>query len=262
MEEYKRLQEISRMIHPQLFQNDIHETLTKKYHQIKTYDAIAALEKHEWFVTDVHTVNARNKEKLNYCKHIVRMRNPKQPILDNELTPEIVIINSHDGTTAFKMLCGLFRMICSNGLMIGDSLIPELSIRHDSKQVEYIDEFIEENRKNLELVSKKKKALENRVMNEKEKMLFYNKSFEIMWPKFNIEFDPKKLGKSRRIEDNKDDLWHVYNTVQENLIKGGIKYHSTNGKKTRSMTTKELKSPDKLVKVNKELWDLAMEMES
>ncbi|MFW6225652.1 MAG: DUF932 domain-containing protein, partial [bacterium] len=261
MKEYQRLQQISREMYPQLFQTEEFDKLSKKYNQVKTYDAIEILEKHQWFVTEVQTKNIRNKNHLKYCKHIVRMRNPKQTVIDNELTPEIVLINSHDGTSSFKMMCGLFRLVCSNGLIIGDSLLPEISIRHDSKNTLKVEEFIDSNRKNFEIISDKKRELENRSMNDKEKMFFYNKAFEIMWPKTNIEFDPKKLGTPKRIEDKSDNLWNVYNTVQENLIKGGIKYHTTKGNKTRSMTTREIKSPDRLVQVNKNLWDLAMEME-
>ncbi|MCI4005135.1 DUF945 domain-containing protein, partial [Dickeya dianthicola] len=35
---------------------------------------------------------------------------------------EIVLLNSHDGTSSYQMLAGMFRFVCSNGLVCGDTV--------------------------------------------------------------------------------------------------------------------------------------------
>lgn len=35
--------------------------------------------------------------------------------------PEIILLNSHDGTSSYHMLPELFRAVCTNGLVCGES---------------------------------------------------------------------------------------------------------------------------------------------
>jgi hypothetical protein len=44
--------------------------------------------------------------------------------------PEVVVINSHDGACAFRLIAGLYRLVCSNGLMVSDGEIASIAVRH------------------------------------------------------------------------------------------------------------------------------------
>jgi len=61
----------------------------------------------------------------------------------------------------------------------------------------------------------------------------------------------------RRHEDSRDDLWTVFNRLQENLSKGGLDVRTATGKRTRSRSVKGI---DGDVKLNRALWVMAENM--
>ncbi len=44
---------------------------------------------------------------------------------------EIILLNSHDGSSSYQMLAGLFRFVCSNGLVCGDT-VADVRVPHTS----------------------------------------------------------------------------------------------------------------------------------
>ena len=58
-------------------------------------------------------------------------------------------------------------------------------------------------------------------------------------------------------EDKKDDLWTVYQRLQENLIKGGLSDRNTKGKRAR---TRSVNGIDGDIKLNKALWVMTEKM--
>jgi hypothetical protein len=61
----------------------------------------------------------------------------------------------------------------------------------------------------------------------------------------------------KRIEDEGNDLWKVFNVVQENFVRGGVEMSSPKGRKSR---TRGLQNILAVNKVNTRLWELAEEM--
>ena len=62
------------------------------------------------------------KSLSNGAKSIMTWNFPKEKVnigKNDDLTPEIIIKNSYDGTVGLNILAGAFRLICSNGLVIG-----------------------------------------------------------------------------------------------------------------------------------------------
>jgi hypothetical protein len=71
--------------------------------------------------------------------------------------------------------------------------------------------------------------------------------------KYSIE--PRRLLETRRWADRSDQsLWGTFNTIQENVIRGGVRRTSTVG---RSLRTRAVNSPDRDLKLNRALWTLA-----
>ena len=66
-----------------------------------------------------------------------------------------------------------------------------------------------------------------------------------------------QLLEARRPEDQGDDLWRVFNRVQENMIKGGVVGRSPTGRNTR---THGIRAMDNTVRVNQKLWEIAEEL--
>jgi hypothetical protein len=118
---------------PSAFATSAHESRSARYTYIPTSDVIDGL-MHEGFQPFKATQGrSRVAGKAEYTKHMIRFRHPDsfsaiQKVGDS--VPEVVLVNSHDGTSAYKLSAGLFRLVCSNGLMVSDSTVEMLSIQH------------------------------------------------------------------------------------------------------------------------------------
>src|SRR3546814_17431218 len=62
----------------------------------------------------------RNEDRREYTKHLIRLRHASQ--INGDEANEIILLNSHDGTSSYQMLAGQFRFVCSNGLVCGDTV--------------------------------------------------------------------------------------------------------------------------------------------
>ncbi|STT50912.1 Domain of uncharacterised function (DUF932) [Klebsiella pneumoniae] len=78
--------------------------------------------------------------------------------------------------------------------------------------------------------------------------------------RFGEEHQPvtvSQLLTPRRREDYSDDLWTVYQRVQENLMKGGLSGRTAQGKRS---CTRAVTGIDGDVKLNRALWVMAENM--
>jgi hypothetical protein len=63
--------------------------------------------------------------------------------------------------------------------------------------------------------------------------------------------DPVSLLDARRSQDAGDDLWRVFNRLQENTTKGGVRFQGMR------RASRQLTNIDASVRVNQGLWSLA-----
>jgi hypothetical protein len=63
----------------------------------------------------------RDQSKREHTKHMLRLRRAGQ--INGQQVPEIIMLNSHDGASSFQMLPGMFRSVCTNGLVCGSRLV-------------------------------------------------------------------------------------------------------------------------------------------
>lgn len=65
---------------------------------------------------------------------------------------------------------------------------------------------------------------------------------------------PAQMLTCRRADDAKDDLWSVFNRIQENVLRGGLSRRSPTGRLVRSRRITSIRED---VRLNGALWDLA-----
>lgn len=190
-------------------------------------------------------------------KHVVRLSNPSfAPVMREagELTPEILLINSHDGTSGIKMEIGLFRMICSNGLVIADSRFAQIKKRHSGDKEE-IFRIVAEAGKEFPEVWNKIDEYRSIHLTNGQRLDFASKMIDFNWNE-NSVITPEALLIPRRNIDESDDLFTTMNVLQENLIKGGVQYiHPLRG---TTRHTKQIKNANRDIILNAMLWS-AME---
>lgn len=74
-----------------------------------------------------------------------RYRFPQEVgIEDDTVNPEILIKNSYDGSVGVHIMAGAWRLVCSNGMVIG-TIIKEINSRHliHNKNIEILEENID-----------------------------------------------------------------------------------------------------------------------
>lgn len=234
---------------PSVFTTDKAPHLTDKYVQTPTSRVVEDLMSLGWQVTKCQEVKARKGR--GYQKHIVVFRHPDIMITGkdgDDAYPQILLTNSHDGKAAFNFRVGIFRLVCSNGLVVSDADFNNVSIRHINYTFETLQSKINE-------VIAKLPGLVQKINTFKAKELTENamKEFAVraaaLRTKSSINIDA--LLAPTRDEDAGNDLWAVFNRVQEKLINGWFSY----GRKNRK--SRSIKNFQQDIKLNEELFELA-----
>jgi hypothetical protein len=250
---------------PSVFAERPWSETSDEYRFLPTINVINALRDNGYNVVKAMQSRSRIEGKGEFTKHILRLRQNQymSPSNVGDEIPELVLINSHDRTSSYKLMLGIFRLVCTNGMIVASSKIDELSVRHIGgarnllKQVIDVScRVIDEAPKVLNQINRFKAI----SLSPDEQRAFASSSIELLDSAINIK--PESLLMARRYDDRGDgsginNLWKTSNIIQENLIKGGIRGVNS---KNRFMRTREVKCVAKNVNINKALWKLTEEL--
>ena len=111
------------------------KTKAERFRSVPTAVAIQALADDGYTTVQAQGVKSRSRAVNTYGKHLVRMRhNGATPTVGDSL-PEIVVLNANDGSSSLRLLAGLYRLVCANGLIVATAQIAAVSIRHSSPRL-------------------------------------------------------------------------------------------------------------------------------
>lgn len=237
---------------PSVLATEAHETRGERYAFIPTVEVLDGLRKEGFQPFEVRQTKCRDVGKREFTRHMVRLRHADTITARGE-TPEIVLLNSHDGTSSYQLLAGIFRMVCSNGLIAGD-VCNDIRIRHTGNVIGDVIEGSYRVLENIKLVSDRIDQYRSVELGVDEQQAFARDVEQLRWGQNSALYHPEQLLYPRRFEDRKNDLWTVFNRAQENLIKGGLYGRSASGRRTR---TREVGGVNENVKLNRALWTLA-----
>jgi hypothetical protein len=241
---------------PSIFAEDKHQSRTERYTYIPTIDIINGLRKEGFSPFMVCQSRTRDESKREHAKHMIRLRHANQ-IHDKEAN-EIILLNSHDGTSSYQMLGGVLRFVCQNGLIAGNN-INDIRIPHKGDIVNDVIDGAFRVLNDFEQINAEKEAMTMLTLSATEQSIFAKSALSL---KYDEVLNPapiaeEKLLRIRRSQDDATDLWTTFNCVQENMIKGGLRGRTATGKTT---STRPVNGIDQNVKLNRALWILAAEM--
>ena len=125
---------------PSLFQNQPYHEVSEKYHFIPTIDIVEQLREQSWFPVAVSQSGVRDENKDGFQQHYVRFQHFSDLINPNANVVELLLFNSHDRSKCFTISAGIYRYVCSNGLVIADSVFDSYKIKHlGDKENDVID---------------------------------------------------------------------------------------------------------------------------
>ena len=246
---------------PSIFAEKPSSEVSKHYTHIPTTKVIDDMELLGWKPIQATEVKARKNSTKGFQKHLITFRNEDVVINGNDgdtVFPQILMTNSHDGKNAFQFQAGLFRLICSNGLVIADTQFEAVKMRHMGYTFEDLQEMIKEMVEKLPLTVESMNKMKAQEMEQEQILQFAKDAINTRFSekemkRIKIDFD--ELVKPVRKEDAGNDLWSVFNVVQEKIIDGDFEYRA-GGKMRKARQIKNFKQD---MKINKELFNVALE---
>ena len=236
-----------RSLAPSVFTTEKAKHLSDKYIQTPTIKVVEDLMNLGWEVTKVQEVKSRKYK--GFQKHLLVFQNPSIVIKGangDDSFPQILLTNSHDGKAAFNFRVGIFRLVCSNGLVISDADFGVMSIRHMNYTFESLQAKVAEMIGKLPKLVQKINLFKSKELTETQMNDFATKASELRTKKTVNIMD---VLTPTRTEDQGNDLWVVFNRVQEKILGGS---YTSGGRKARSV-----KNFQQDIKLNEQLFELA-----
>lgn len=248
--------EAIRSVAPSIFAEAAHESRSSRYTYIPTIDVLNGLRREGFQPFMACQTRVRDDGKREHTKHMIRLRHADQ-IAGREAN-EIILLNSHDGTSSYQMLAGMFRFVCQNGMVCGETT-NDIRVRHNGDVVGEVIEGAFKVLDSFETISEQREAMQALTVNPGEQAAFARAALML---KYDEDAGAAPITETqvlapRRFEDRRDDMWTTFNRVQENMMKGGLRGRNRAG---RTTTTRPVNGIDQNVKLNRALWVLAEEM--
>jgi Domain of unknown function (DUF932) len=244
-----------RRVAPSIFAEGKHESRSRRYTYIPTIDVLRGLRNEGFQPFMVCQTRVRDQGKREFTKHMLRLRHVDQ--ITGEEADEIVLPNSHDGTSSYQMLAGTFRFVCQNGMIAGENLA-DIRVPHKGNVIQNVINGAFDVLDGFDLIREQKDGMRAMTLDRDEQQAFARSALALRYDPADAEtpapITASQLLSPRRFEDRRDDLWTVFNRVQENLTKGGLHGRSRSG---RALSTRPIAGIDQNVKLNRALWMLA-----
>lgn len=237
---------------PSVFATAPRSDVSARYAFIPTAHVLDLLEDRGFGVVKADQSIARAEGGHMFARHVLRFRNVNGTQMRNvgDEIPEIVLMNSHDRTSTYSLMMGIFRLVCSNGAIVMSSDFGSINVKHlgghdfDQEVIDASYQVIEQAPRVLEAIDTWKGV----ELSQPQRLAFAEAALEL---RENKIVTPEKLLTPRRDADKKTDLWTTGQVIQENLTKGGLSGKNVRGRRAK---TRPIKSVGEDIRTNKALW--------
>ena len=222
--------------------------LSHHYSFVPTMNVVRDLQTMGWDCVDAKQVKARKKSTNGYQKHMLTFEHPKYKVEGVEEYPQLLLTNSHDGGNAFQLSAGIFRLVCSNGLVIKTEDYGTQRLIHKGYSFEAVQEMVEGFVATIDETMTRITAMKRKELNAEEMIKFAKQAALLRFTSKSYNEDNiskvvrvDELLESTRKEDNGNRLWEVFNRVQERLVGGNYHYMGTKDKPRKARPIKNFK---------------------
>ncbi|MCT7638015.1 DUF932 domain-containing protein [Aliarcobacter butzleri] len=239
---------------PSIFSESPIESVSDKYAFVPTYKLLDTFRDAGYYPIMASESKAR-EENQGYQKHIIQFRS-----LENLLRPnakdeyeDIVLTNSHNRTSSFIVDLAIFRIVCSNMLVVPSKSFVHHSIVHVGFTNEKVKNAINEVTSYMPKIKEIVATFKSIHLTPSEEQMLANAAIDIRFDTNTHYIKADELLKVNYPEDNAPTLWSTYNRIQEAMIRGGVKMKNLITNKT--FTSKAINGIDATIKFNKELFE-------
>jgi hypothetical protein len=252
---------------PSIFAEHARPGVSARYTFVSTQQVVALLGAEGWEPVKASEQRVRLEDRIGFQMHEIRFARRADleagAMQVGSTRAEMILQNAHDGSRAYRIDAGLYRLVCRNGLTVADADFAHVSIRHMDVSADAFAKAAQSVAENtprmLEAVAKWQAVQLPQV----SRIEFARRAAGLRWeadqPVMKL-LSPEKLLTPVRYGDAATDLWTTFNVVQEHLIRGGDRYMGyTAGMGIRRNRTRPVGGLSEGQKLNKALWSLASE---
>lgn len=228
-----------------------------RYCFVSTISVVEALRDVGWFPIDARQSNPRLVSRQGFQQHLIRFAH-KHPMGLNDERVDLILWNSHDLGSAFKLFAGVWRFVCGNGLMVGSELM-NFRHKHVGFDMEALLGSALKIANHAGVVAQQINDMKAIDMSPDEQGIYAMAAHTLVYrdQAEQAPVTPDDLLQTRRYDDSQDHLWSTFNVVQENIIKGGLHGVKVNeAGQRRKVMTRPIKALDRSVQLNQALWVL------
>ena len=244
-----------RAVVPSIFQSEAHDSRSQRYTYVPTVDVLAGLRKEGFEPFFACQSKARDASKREFTKHMLRLRHASAVQTVGEV-PEIILVNSHDGSTSYQMLAGMFRFVCCNGMVCGET-VDEIRVHHKGDIVGRVIEGAYSVVREFDRVKDSAESMKLLTLSKPEQSAFASAALVAKYGEDSAPISADQVLRPMRREDAGSDLWSTFNRVQEHIVRGGDRSRNANGRRS---STRAVNGISQNVSLNRALWTLADQM--
>lgn len=247
---------------PSIFAEHKHESRSDRYTYIPTINVVQGMQNAGYKVVEARQGRSRIEGKQEFTKHLLKFRHSTLDLRVGDTTAEVIMLNSHDGSSRYNLMSGLFRLICLNGMVMPAGPYSAYSVTHTGDIIQKVIEGSGVVLENATKVLETPKRWSQLQLTKPQQEAFAEAARVVRFGdkdgKVDSPVTAQQLLAPRRYQDATDDLWATFNRVQENAVKGGIYNHEVqpNGQVRRS-TSRAVRGISEDLRLNRALWVLA-----
>lgn len=245
---------------PSIFATEPWHAMSDRYTFIPTSAVVDRMRNEGFIPVSAIQSRARIAGKGEFTKHQIRFRDSRNTELTRHLgqvSAEIMLTNSHDGASAYKIDAALFRLVCLNGMVVDAGTIAPINVRHAGGAdgiIEASFEVIDQMPKALESIER----FQQLKLSAPEQRAYATAALALRYDEGTAPVAAEQVMRARRTEDRDGSLWSAFNVAQENLVNGGLR--GRNAETRRRVTTRPVNGISENTRLNKALWTLTQEM--
>lgn len=244
---------------PSVFAREAHDSRSDRYVYVPTIEIVEGLRKEGWFPFFAVQSVPRDGSRHGHAKHMLRLR--RDDGIGKPEAAEVIIVNSHDGTSAYQMFAGMLRFVCTNSMIAGERF-EEVRVPHKGGIQDQIIEGVYTVAEDFPRLIDATETMKETRLSQDEQRVLAEASLVARYGEDESPVRPDQIIAPRRREDVGQSLWSTFNVIQENMIRGGLDGRRTNADgRIRRSQTRAINGIDQNVGLNRALWTLAEGMQ-
>lgn len=260
----ERIQQLA----PAAFSDTKHERLTERYVPLHTSNLIPVMQDYGYSPVQAAQKRSRKVSAEHSAHMIAFARTIDTDFAQGDVRPEIILYNSHDGSSSVKLFAGAFRFICSNGIVAGDGF--QNRMYHNVSALSGFEDMLRNTVETLPAMMERINLLRNVRLSSAAAHEMAKRGVATRWDMF----DAQKKGvyaidktitdvlAINRNEDDHMDAFTVFNRIQESVIRGKAFVKSITEATPYGSIRKArpINSVKENIRINSELWNIAEEV--